>query len=79
MDDCEGFRQVGDDIAVSPLESGGAGNDDIVETVLCEQRRKFAQRRFQAAADAIAGNGVAELFGDREPEARAGRNVSLTR
>lgn len=68
MDDCEGLGQVGYDIVIRPVEGCSSGNYHVVIAVLRVRASELRQRCLQAAADPVAGDSIAELFGDREAE-----------
>ncbi len=68
MQNCERPADIGYHVAVGAVEGGRPGNDDIVEAALRLCRRQFANGRLEASPDAVAADGVTELFGNREAE-----------
>lgn len=73
----EGPRQISQHIVEGPVVSGLPRHQDIVEAVLGFVSGQLCDRRFEAAANTVAGDGAAELLGHREAEAwsRGGRSL----
>lgn len=75
----EGPRQISQQNVEGPVVSGLPRHHDIVEAVLGFVRGQLCDRRFEAAANTVAGDGAAELLGHREAEAWSRGGGSLGR
>ena len=67
----EGTREIRKHVGVGTVQSGGTGDDNIVEAIRGAGRAQCGHRGLEAAADTIAGDGVAEFLGHGEAETSA--------
>ena len=70
VNNCKGPNEIGNNVSKRPVEGSFAGDDNVVEANFRLQFRELSDRGFEATADTISYDGVANFFCDREAKAR---------